>query len=367
MNRLIIPFVLFFCTAALVSCSKKGDVKVEPVDPERPFVDYTIVPGDDPFTFKFENASKNYEQLEWRFGDDSLSTEVSPEHVYPKTGIFEVNLKATSADGSTARKLLVIKIIADSLADFVAVKTGAENTIRFRSSSKAAIKSFKWTFHDGTTSIEANPVKKYEPNKFFDATLDIVTEKGSIVQLRRKVTSFGSLTDVTDNYIKNTGPSFIAKSIVGRWGVLADWTVNDAVKQRGSGMGSWDSYNGGQWLSLESWGGETWITNGKIYQTMDLRAGTYYFNAIYNDYTIRENTGRSYMVLAEGNTLPDVNDVETKSLGFYRLKGNAPIDVVAAMTITKTTTVSVGFSSTMEADNQTIKCKQVRLYKAYIE
>ncbi|MBC7416910.1 MAG: DUF5013 domain-containing protein [Pedobacter sp.] len=364
MNRLFIPIVFFFFTAALASCSKKDDVKVEPVNVERPFVDYTIVPGDDPFTFKFENTSKNYKELEWRFGDDSLSTKVSPEHVYPKAGIFEVNLKATSADGSTARKLLVIKIVADSIADFVAVKTDAENTVKFSSSSKSIIKSFKWTFHDGATSTEANPVKKYDPNKFFDASLDMVTAKGSVIQLKRKVTSGGSLVDVTDNYILNAGPSFVAKTKVDRWGILADWTVNDAVKQRGAGMGSWDSYSGGQWLSMESWNGEVWITNGKIYQTMDLRAGTYYFNAIYRDYQIN-NAGKSYMVMAEGNTLPDVNDVETKSLGFYRLMGNGPIDVVAGMTITKTTTVSLGLSCTMEANSQTIKCGQVRLYKAY--
>lgn len=372
MNRLIIAFVLFFCTAALVSCSKKDEVKVEPVEVERPFVDFTIVPGDDPLTFKFENTSKNYKSLEWRFGDDSLSTEVSPEHIFPKTSDdlekheFLVTLTATSEDGSTAKKQLNIKILADSIADFVAVKSGAENTIRFSSTSKTTMKSFKWTFHDGTTSTDPNPVKKYEPNKFFDASLDIITEKGSVVTIKRKVTSGGSLVDVTDSYIKNAGPTFIAKTNGDRWGILADWTVNDAVKQRTGGMGSWDSYNGGKYLSMESWGGETWITNGKIYQTMDLRAGTYYFHAIYGDYTINDS-GKSYMVLAEGNTLPDVNDVETKSLGFYRLQGNAPTDVVAGMTITKTTRVSVGLSCTMEANNQTIKCRQVRLYKAYIQ
>lgn len=363
MNKLFIPLVLFFCTAALVSCSKKDEVKVEPVEVERPFVDYTIIPGDDPLTFKFENASTNYKELEWRFGDDSLSTEVSPVHVYPKPGIFEVNLKATSEDGSTARKLLVIKIVADSIADFVAVKTGEENTVRFSSTSKTTMKSFKWTFHDGTTSTEANPVKTYEPNMFLDASLEFVTEKGSVITIKRKVTSAGSLIDLTDRYIQNAGPTFLPAQRVDRWGVLANWTVNDAVKQRGSGMGSWDSYNNGQWLSMESWGGETWITNGKIYQTMTLPAGTYYFNAIYGDYTINDS-GKSYMVLAEGETLPDVNDVETKALGFYRLRGSAPLNVVAGMTITKTTVVSVGLSCTMEANNQTIKCREVRLYKA---
>ena len=364
MNRLFIPFVFFLCTAALMSCSKKEDIKVEPVSAERPLVEYTIVPGDDPFTFKFENTSKNYKELEWRFGDDSLSTKVSPEHVYARAGVFEVNLKATSEDGSTARKLLKITIVADSIADFVAVKTDVENTVKFSSSSKSVIKSFKWTFSDGTTSTEANPVKKYAPNKFFDASLDMVTAKGSVIQLKRKVTSGGSLVDVTDRYISNTKEPFIAKSNGSRWGILADWTVNDAVKQRSGGQGSWDSFNNGKFMSMESWCGETFITNGKIYQTMELKAGTYYFNPIFSDYKIND-PGKSYVLIAEGNTLPDVNDVETKSLGFYQLKGTGPIDVVVGMTISKTSTVSLGFSCTMEANCQNFRCRTIKLYKAY--
>ena len=365
MNKLFIPLILLLCTVAMVSCSKKQDVIVEPVEVKRPFVDYTIAAGDDSLTFKFENKSTNYKTLEWRFGDDSVSTEVSPTHVYPKPGIFEVNLKATSADGSTARKLLVIKIVADSIANFVAVKTSVINEVKFSATSKTSIKSLLWDFGDGTTSTDLTPTKTYPAGKFIDAILIITTNKGSKITLPRKVTSKGSLIDVTDKYLINTGPGFKAAQKIDRWGILSDWTVNDAVKQRPGGMGSWDSYIGGQWLSMESWGGETWITNGKIFQTVTLPAGAYFFNAIYNDYTINTANGKSYIVMAEGDVLPDVNDVETKSLGFYRLLGSAPVDIVASMEITKTTKVSIGHSCTMEASNQTIKCKQVRLYKAF--
>lgn len=365
MNKFFLPLILLMCTVTIVSCSKKEDVIIEPVEVKRPFADYDISPGDDPFTFKFTNKSSNFKSIEWRFGDDSLSTEVSPTHVYPKPGIFEVNLKATAEDGSTARKLLVIKIIADSVANFGAVKTGVINEVKFSATSKTSIKSLLWDFGDGTTSTDPTPTKIYPAGKFIDATLTITTNKGSKITLVRKVSSKGSLIDVTDKYLLNTGPGFKAAQIIGRWGILSDWTVNDAVKQRGSGMGSWDSYNGGQWLSMESWGGETWITNGKISQTMTLPAGTYFFNAIYNDYTINTDNGKSYIVMAEGDVLPDVNDVETKSLGFYRLMGSSPVDVVASMEITKTTVVSIGHSCTLEASNQTIKCKQVRLYKAF--
>ena len=365
MNKLLLPFILLLSTVAIVSCSKKGDVVIEPVVVKRPFADYTISPGDDPFTFKFTNGSLNYKAVEWRFGDDSVSTDVSPTHVFLKPGIFEINLKATAEDGSTARKLLVIKIIADSVASFGAVKTTINNEVKFSATSKAAIKSLVWNFGDGTTSTELSPTKVYPAGKFIDATLTITTNKGSTVTLLRKVSSKGSLIDVTNTYLLNAGPDFIPAQRVGRWGILADWTVNDAVKQRGAGMGSWDSFVGGQWLSLESWGGETHIVNGKISQTMTLPAGTYFFNAVYRDYEIRDGRGRTYIVMAEGDVLPDVNDVETKSLGFYRLRGSGPLDIVASMEINKPTKVSIGHSSTMEANEQTLKCRLVRLYKAF--
>lgn len=365
MNKLFTPLILLIGTVAIVSCSKKkGDIIVEPVEVKRPFADYAIAPGDDPFTFKFENKSSNYKAIEWRFGDDSLSTEVSPTHVYLKPGIFEVNLKATGEDGSTARKLLVIKIIADSVANFGAVKTGVPNTVKFSATSKTTIKSLRWDFGDGTTSTDLTPTKTYPAGKLIDATLTLITDKGSKITLLRKVTSKGSLIDVTNKYMLNTGPGFIPAQRINRWGILADWFVNDAVKQRPGGMGSWDSFVGGQWLSMESWGGEKWIVNGKISQTATLPAGGYYFNAIYRDYNINTN-GVTYMVMAEGDMLPDADKVESSSLGFYRLFGSAPLDVVASMEITKPTKVTIGLSSTMKANNQTIKCRQVRLYKTY--
>lgn len=364
MNNIIRPLILFLCVVAILSCSKKDDEPTEvPQKTERPFVDFAITPGDDPLTFVFDNKSTNYKTLEWRFGDDSLSNEVSPTHVYARPGTYEANLTAISEDGSTARKLLVIKIIADSVANFVAIRTGLQNTVQFSATSKTSIKSLAWDFGDNTTSTDLSPTKTYPADFFKDAKVTITTEKGSQIELTRKMTSKGSLVDITDRYLLNTGPGFRAAQQVGRWGVVADWTVNDAVKQRGSGMGSWDSFNGGQFLSMESWGGETHIKDGKIYQTMNLPAGAYFYNAVYNDYTVND-FGKSYMVMAQGDSLPNVNDVETKSLGFYKLKGSAPNDLVVSMEIAAPSTVSLGLACTMEANNQTIKCRQIRLYRA---
>src|SRR5690606_5349114 len=119
---------------------------------------------------------ENFESVEWRFGDDSVSKEASPTHIYATAGKFEINMKVTSKDGSTARKLLSLAIEADSIADFRAIPTGAENTVKLTYEVKdprIKVKSVKWNLPNGETSTEENPVKTYEPNKFFDASVDI--------------------------------------------------------------------------------------------------------------------------------------------------------------------------------------------------
>jgi len=198
MKKLIISLVFLCCAAAIVSCSKNESGN-DPLEPEikRPFTDFTIVPGDDPFSFEFQNKSANYKTLEWRFGDDSLSTEVSPKHIFLKTGIYEVNLKATSETGASARKLLVININADSVAKISAQKTSVANEVKLNLNTKATIKSLLWDFGDNTTSDAASPTKIYEAGKLYTLKLKMITNKGSVVEVSKFVTTEGTVQDVT--------------------------------------------------------------------------------------------------------------------------------------------------------------------------
>lgn len=47
-----------------------------------------------PETISFENTSKDADRYEWDFGDGISSTEVSPKHLYLKSGIYHIQLKA---------------------------------------------------------------------------------------------------------------------------------------------------------------------------------------------------------------------------------------------------------------------------------
>lgn len=196
-NKLVKSLLLLCCFAAVISCKKSSEIAVETPDygANRPFADYDVIPGDDPFTFKFENKSAKYKSLEWRFGDDSVSTETSPTHVYLSTGEFQVNLKTVGEDGSSARKLLVLKLIPDSIVVINTTKL-TESSIKFSLTSKATIASVNWDFAgQKTTALE--PVRDMTPGVLYSFSVKVVTTKGSVINISKFVTTEGTVQDVT--------------------------------------------------------------------------------------------------------------------------------------------------------------------------
>ncbi|AFD07984.1 T9SS type B sorting domain-containing protein [Solitalea canadensis] len=47
-----------------------------------------------PYTVKFTNLSQNADSYIWDFGDGSTSTEINPQHVYEKDGVYNITLTA---------------------------------------------------------------------------------------------------------------------------------------------------------------------------------------------------------------------------------------------------------------------------------
>lgn len=158
--------------------------------------------------------------------------------------------------------------------------------------------------------------------------------------------------------IKNNKRPFVASSFSGRWGTLADWTTNDACKNHG-GYGGIDfgcCGNPPATINLESGWGSPVITNGKIYQTITLEAGTYIFSApmlasgsgLNSGYTLDDYV---YLAVAKGNILPDSSggalQTNPATLGFKRIVNTMSADsVVITFTITQTEQVSLGISTT---------------------
>jgi len=212
MKRLLKPLGLIFCLGVIVSCSKKVDsgtiegAIINPVADFNPIVDSTDV-----FTYTFQNLSKNYKAIEWRFGDDSLSSETSPTHTYAAVGDYQASLKVTSSTGTVSRKIVDVNLLPSNLLHITIEPTGVTNQSKFVAHIKSHIKSALWTFTEvspavqkTTTYTDISPLITQTPGDFNNFTVTVTTDKGSSVTLSGNCSTKGFATDITGTRINYT-------------------------------------------------------------------------------------------------------------------------------------------------------------------
>ncbi len=219
MKQLFKPLVFILCAGALASCSKKVDSVIPDATIVNPISDYTVTPDPtDGFTFKFTNLSKNFTKIEWRFGDDTVSTAAAPTHTYVTTGDpaasykYLADLKTVSSTGTISHKYQNIVIAPDSIIQLSAAKTGVTGQVQFSAKVKGTVAKYLWTFVDNkdpskpviTTSTLASPVYTFFPQSFNAFTLQITTDKGSYTSLTRNVTTEGIAINFTQSYTNST-------------------------------------------------------------------------------------------------------------------------------------------------------------------
>lgn len=209
MKKLFKASVLFLFAGALFSCEKDQPTNITDEGPViNPIANFQVIKDpNDAFSYSFKNLSSKYEKLEWRFGDDTLSTEDSPSHVYLATGKYQVDLKTFSSTGAVTRKLVDLNIVPDSVAKITAVKTGVLNQVKFGITVKAKIKTIEWTFLDVNPNVKStalDPIRTYNAGSFNSFNVHIVTEKGSVIDLNKFVTPEGLADNITQNYVSFT-------------------------------------------------------------------------------------------------------------------------------------------------------------------
>lgn len=165
--------------------------------------------------------------------------------------------------------------------------------------------------------------------------------------------------DITQTYIRNPGAPFALddnKPFGGRFGQVKDWQYNAEAERNGT----YDNIDGSGRLTLWIWDNGP-ITNGKIYQTFTLPAGEYRFEAEASN--IDNELENTWLLVAAGNALPDINQVNT-ALGAARFVNNNNKYASAAFTLTAQTTVTVGFTGTLSnPSQQTIRISKVLLIR----
>ncbi len=102
----------------------------------------------------------------WDFGDSSTSNQQNPVHTYNSEGTFNVSLTVESTQGcaATYTKSSAVAIGNKPVVNFSASPlSGCASVLRqFEDSSTGNITSYSWTFGDGGTSSQKNPLYHYK-------------------------------------------------------------------------------------------------------------------------------------------------------------------------------------------------------------
>jgi len=213
-----------------------------------------------------------------------------------------------------------------------------------------------------------------DPEKF-----QVNAAKNTLVYLIDPLRVFQDITKI----LKNTSQPFKTSSIDpngNRWGVLSDWISNAQANQHKSynannelngSYGSFDNNQSTQ-IAFESGfaaadagkpaGSPTApnITNGKIYQTISLPAGTYKFDANARVGVTTDNTKGAYSIAAVGNTIPDIGAPTTPANFLNRVAINGGGVKSITFTLNAPATVSLGFVATLSG-SQSVNISGVTL------
>ena len=126
--------------------------------------------GSAPLTVSFNGSSSGGDNLtySWEFGDGSLSNETQPIHTYTTGGNYTVNLTVSNKykgpnTNTTSRTINVTATTLAPVASFTANQTSgtAPLAVKFNDTSTNSPNIWNWSFGDGKTSTDQNPVHTY--------------------------------------------------------------------------------------------------------------------------------------------------------------------------------------------------------------
>jgi PKD repeat protein len=117
-----------------------------------------------PLLVTFTNSSTGATNYSWTFGDGHTSTVTQPVNTYSNAGTFTVSLTATGPGGTSTltRTNYILVTNPPPVVAFSASPTNgaAPLTVTFTNQTTGAT-NFSWTFGDGHTSTNAQPVNTY--------------------------------------------------------------------------------------------------------------------------------------------------------------------------------------------------------------
>lgn len=116
--------LIYLCTIALLlfSCSGGNGDNEEPEVPGGNNFSVEIIPSDNApvlwqqVGFYIKHNGGTLKDVSWHFGDDSSASGIAVDHSYKKEGIFDISVKATAADGTTAKHTISLTVAGRSFS-----------------------------------------------------------------------------------------------------------------------------------------------------------------------------------------------------------------------------------------------------------
>lgn len=175
----------------------------ESVNRTRPVAVFTATPssGTSPLTVRFDEASRGGIGIwEWSFGDGATAVGRNVTHRYTEPGRYNVTLRVSDPAGANSSvrvgTITVAAPIPSPTAAFRATPRVGDlpMAVQFTDISSGNPRSWRWTFGDGTTSTERNPVHVYREAGSYTVGLRVSNVAGNSTRTKSR------LIIVTDPY-----------------------------------------------------------------------------------------------------------------------------------------------------------------------
>lgn len=156
----------------------------------------------DTFFVKFKNTSSNSSHYKWDFGDpitgaNNISYEFEPTHTYSDTGIFMVRLVAykvkTVGDTCVDTTYRFVRVFPKFKVLFTGHNACPDSPVVFQdltTSHYGITQKWQWSFGDGKTSSEQNPMHVYGVGGNYKVTLIATDSKLCIDDTSLNITVF---------------------------------------------------------------------------------------------------------------------------------------------------------------------------------
>ena len=152
--------------------------------PTASFVFHVYNQGQLPDTVRFRSTSTQASTLQWDFGNGHTATSDSPLVVFERSGNYQVTLRASNKEGADSITKGIAILIEKPAAGFSFTASDPEvlpAELTFHNTSKDAGlgATYRWSFSNGDTSTEQEPVVSFTAGGIYEVKLVVTNAAGS--------------------------------------------------------------------------------------------------------------------------------------------------------------------------------------------